>query len=57
MFITPLVVLFIIKLRFPKGKSIHHKYLSVHIIESDYIHVFVCMYTFYMIKSYAHASA
>ena len=31
MFITALVVLFIIKLRFPKGKSIHHIiYISCH---------------------------
>ena len=29
MFITALVVLFIIKLRFPKGKSIHHIIISI----------------------------
>ena len=31
MFITALVILFIIKLRFPKGKSIHHMYIYIYI--------------------------
>ena len=31
MFITALVVLFIIKLRFPKGKSIHHIFFNLYV--------------------------
>ena len=34
MFITALVVLFIIKLRFPKGKSIHHIILQINMYTS-----------------------